>query len=169
MGNANLSLSTEAKVKNPDRGPLLIIDGEKGRRSATHACRTHLRLQRFCGASRRYESTMGLFIPLGGTARLEEQRPACEYAAPSFHRDRRYWRPAAQAARPSGRTPECPALAWCRAPRLDLSIRLGAQRKKGLERGPDPLGLALLLYARDLVASCRCYQVRYEVRGIRRS
>ena len=31
MGNANLNLWTEAKVntKNPDRGPLLIIDGEK--------------------------------------------------------------------------------------------------------------------------------------------
>jgi pimeloyl-ACP methyl ester carboxylesterase len=32
MGNANLNPATEAKVdtKNPDRGPLLIIDGEKG-------------------------------------------------------------------------------------------------------------------------------------------
>jgi non-heme chloroperoxidase len=31
MGNANLNPWTEAKVntKNPDRGPLLIIDGEK--------------------------------------------------------------------------------------------------------------------------------------------
>ena len=32
MGNANLNPWTEAKVdtKNPDRGPLLIIEGEKG-------------------------------------------------------------------------------------------------------------------------------------------
>ena len=33
MGNANLNPRTESKVdtKNPDRGPLLIIDGEKDR------------------------------------------------------------------------------------------------------------------------------------------
>jgi hypothetical protein len=36
MGNANLNPWTEAKVntKNPDRGPLLILDGEKDAQTA---------------------------------------------------------------------------------------------------------------------------------------
>jgi pimeloyl-ACP methyl ester carboxylesterase len=48
MGNANLNPRTEAKVdtKNPDRGPLLIIEGEKDHTVATAIANAAYKLQR---------------------------------------------------------------------------------------------------------------------------